>query len=351
METIIAQVMVVTPHPDDAEYGVAGTVARWIREDKQVIYVVCTNGDKGTNDANTKPEELAKIAHFSPFHFHRIFRGMVGETLNDFIQRIRIEKAAAKLVLNPKKSITEIAFECGYSSSAAFARAFRETFHMSATQWRSGGYLQDRKTCKRDSKEDQTLSKIREDFGVSSHYTQGETGSQMWRIKMKDKAPIQANVEVKDMPELHVAYVRHIGSYKGDTELFGRLFNKLFAWAGARDLLQFPETKVLAVYHDNPDVTDESKLRTSVCITVPEDTQVDGEVGKMTIPGGKYAIGHFELDDTEYEEAWNALYGNWLPESGYQPDDGPPFELYHNDPKEHLQQKCIVDIYMPVKPL
>ena len=61
METIIAQVMVVTPHPDDAEYGVAGTVARWIREDKEVVYVVCTNGDKGTNDANIKPEELAKI--------------------------------------------------------------------------------------------------------------------------------------------------------------------------------------------------------------------------------------------------------------------------------------------------
>ena len=61
MQTIIAQVMVVTPHPDDAEYGVAGTVARWIREDKEVVYVVCTNGDKGTNDANIKPEELAKI--------------------------------------------------------------------------------------------------------------------------------------------------------------------------------------------------------------------------------------------------------------------------------------------------
>ncbi|HEX77051.1 MAG TPA: PIG-L family deacetylase [Dehalococcoidia bacterium] len=56
-----AQVMVVTPHPDDAEYGVAGTVARWVREGKEVVYVVCTNGDKGTSDANTRPEELARI--------------------------------------------------------------------------------------------------------------------------------------------------------------------------------------------------------------------------------------------------------------------------------------------------
>ena len=56
-----AHVMVVTPHPDDAEYGVAGTVARWTREGKQVIYVVCTNGDKGTSDVKLKPEQLADI--------------------------------------------------------------------------------------------------------------------------------------------------------------------------------------------------------------------------------------------------------------------------------------------------
>jgi LmbE family N-acetylglucosaminyl deacetylase len=56
-----AQVMVVTPHPDDAEYGVAGTVARWTGEGKEIIYVVCTNGDKGTSDNNMKPEDLARI--------------------------------------------------------------------------------------------------------------------------------------------------------------------------------------------------------------------------------------------------------------------------------------------------
>ena len=56
-----AQVMVVTPHPDDAEFGVAGTVARWVREGKEVVYVVCTNGDKGTSDVNMNPAKLAKI--------------------------------------------------------------------------------------------------------------------------------------------------------------------------------------------------------------------------------------------------------------------------------------------------
>ena len=61
MKTKLAQVMVVTPHPDDAEYGVAGTVVHWISQGKEIVYVVCTNGDKGTSDPSIKPEELAKI--------------------------------------------------------------------------------------------------------------------------------------------------------------------------------------------------------------------------------------------------------------------------------------------------
>jgi LmbE family N-acetylglucosaminyl deacetylase len=60
MEAKLAQVMVVTPHPDDAEYGVAGTVVRWVSQGKEIVYVVCTNGDKGTSDTSVKLEELAK---------------------------------------------------------------------------------------------------------------------------------------------------------------------------------------------------------------------------------------------------------------------------------------------------
>lgn len=56
-----ADVMVVTAHPDDAEFGVAGTVARWTGEGKRVVYVVCTNGDKGTTDRSLSAERLAEI--------------------------------------------------------------------------------------------------------------------------------------------------------------------------------------------------------------------------------------------------------------------------------------------------
>jgi AraC family transcriptional regulator len=296
-------------------------------------------------------ENLAGVASFSSFHFHRIFRAMVGETLNQFIQRIRIEKAAGKLIHNPKKPITQIALECGFSSSAAFARAFRESFHMSAREWRSEGHLQYSKISKTDSKEGQALSKIQKDFDVSSKYIYSETQNQIWRIKMKDKAQIQANVEVKNMPELQVAYVRHVGPYKGDSKLFEKLFQKLMTWASPRGLMRPPETQILAVYYDDPNITEDAKLRVDACITVPVDTPAEGEVGRTAIPGGKYAIAHFELSPDEYEDAWNAVFGGWFPESGYQPADGPSYELYLNDPKEHPEGKHIVDICIPVKPL
>jgi AraC family transcriptional regulator len=294
-------------------------------------------------------EELARVACFSRFHFHRIFRAMVGETLKQFILRVRVEKAAAQLLDNPKKSITEIAFDCGFSGSATFARVFREAFHISAREWRSQGHLQDRKIRKTNSKGGQRLGKIRKDFDVFSYYIDDETQNQIWRIKMKDKNQVQ--VEVKDMPDLHVAYVRHVGAYKGDSELFEGLFQKLWKWAGPRGLLRFPETKVLTVYHDDPKITEEDKLRTDACITVPKDTPVEGEIGQMAIPGGKYAVARFELTNEEFEAAWDMVMGAWMPESGYQPDDRLCYELYHNNPDEHPEKKIVVDICVPVKPL
>ncbi len=300
-------------------------------------------------DKDLSLEVLAKVSNFSQFHFHRIFGALVGETLNHFIQRLRIEKAAALLLTNPKKSITEIAFDCGFSGSATFARAFRENFNMKASEWRIKKQQHKSKISKTDSKGSQPIHKKRKDFFESSYYIDTVTNNQIWRIQMKEKKQLQ--VEVKEMEEIHVAYVRHIGPYKGDSQLFDKLFNKLFKWAGARDLLNFPETKCLTVYHDNPEITNENKLRTSVCISVPENTVVDGEVGKMAIPAGKCAFARFEINSDEYEDAWNTVYGVWLPESGYQPDDRPCYELYLNNPKEHPEGKHIIDICVPVKPL
>jgi len=305
---------------------------------------------EGHLDDELSLDSLAAVANFSRFHFHRVFGAMVGERLNRFIQRVRVERAASQLLMNPKKSITDIAFDCGFSGSAAFARLFKEFIKMTPSKWRKNGQsMLDSNICKTRSNDGETHRNHRKDFYVSPCYINTLTKNLTWRINMSEK--LQVDVEVKEMPELNVAYVRHIGPYKGDSMLFENLFKKLMAWAGPRGLLKFPETQCLSVYHDSPEITDEDKLRTSVCITVPGDTEVAGEVGKMTVPGGSFAVARFEIDPDRYGEAWNAIFNAWLPESGFQPDDRLCYELYQNDPNQHPEHKHIFDICVPVRPL
>lgn len=83
---------------------------------------------------------------------------------------------------------------------------------------------------------------------------------------------------------------------KGDDNLFEGLIGRLMSWAGPRGLINFPHTKMINIYHDNPQITDEDKLRLSVCITVPKDTKTEGEIGKMKQPKGKYIVGSFEIN-------------------------------------------------------
>ena len=296
--------------------------------------------------------KLAQVAYFSPFHFHRIFSAFQGETINQFIQRIRLERAATALLSNTERPVTDIALDTGFSSSSSFARAFRDMYGMSASEWRAGGAKRYSKNRQTNGKHEQMMSKGRKAVIHFRFYVDPRNGNQSWRSNMPNTSEfLNAEVEVREMPEWTVAYLRHTGPYAGDSELFGRLITKLMTWAGPRGLYRPPETQMLFIYHDDPSLTDESKLRTSICITVPEDTEVSGDIGKMNIPGGRFAVGHFEITAEEYGAAWNSVYGGWLPESGYQPDDRLPYEMMLNNPEEHPEGKHEINICVPVKPL
>jgi AraC family transcriptional regulator len=297
-------------------------------------------------------DEIANVAGFSKYHFHRIFYSFVGETLFQFIQRLRLEKGATLLLSDLRKPVTEVALECGFANSSSFAKSFKQYFAVSATGWRDMGCaacMKQRNIEEADSNPGQPLRNEGKALSPENVYIEYVNNTQIWRYALMENE--NRVVEVKDLPELTLAYVRYVGPYKGDGDLFEGLFGKLFQWAGPRNLLQYPETKTIIIYHDNPDITDEMKLRISVSITVPAETAVDGEIGKMVIPAGKYALARFELGNDDYQEAWDWVYRTWLPESGYQPDDRPCFEMYHNDPKTHPQGKSIVDICIGVKPL
>lgn len=282
---------------------------------------------------------LADVASFSRFHFHRLFSAMTGETVSNFIRRVRLERAASLLMVKNRFTIADIASMCGFSGNAVFTRAFTDYFTMSPTAFRNGGFRELGKIRKLHSKKHQSLS---------NQSNTGEEGSDYFRpVNFKQKTGLIMKVEIREMPELHVAYVRHKGNYSE----IGPAFDKLMRWAGPRGLIRPPATKVLAVYHDDPEVTEEKNLRTSVCITVPESTKVEGEIGLMKVEGGKYACGHFEVNEKEFQQAWDAMMRDWLPESGYQCADRLPYELYYNNHEEHPEKKHIVDICIPVKPL
>lgn len=84
---------------------------------------------------------------------------------------------------------------------------------------------------------------------------------------------------------------------------------------------------------------------------MPPETKADGEIGRMSIPGGRFAVARAEILPRQFGEAWNALMRDWFPESGYQPDDRICYEVYLNDPKTHPEGKFLIEICEPVRPL
>ncbi|OPZ70801.1 MAG: DNA gyrase inhibitor [Verrucomicrobia bacterium ADurb.Bin474] len=296
-------------------------------------------------DQEMRLDELAGIAHFSPYHFHRLFRAYTGETLGRFISRLRLQKAAGQLLHNPEKNITGIALDCGFGSSASFSRAFRDCFGMSASDWR-------RSANDIDSNLDQRLSKEREAASESICYSGIIQSIPVWKITMnRNMNQNLLTVEVRELPERHLAYVRHIGPYVGDETLFKRLFEQICLWAGARSLIN-GNSEFFAVYHDDPEITKDEKLRVSVGVTVPEGTRGDSKVSVMRLDGGRYAVAHCRIAKSgEFLSAWKALCGEWLPQSGFQPDDRLCFEQYLNDPEQDPEGIIVVDMCVPVKPL
>ena len=280
--------------------------------------------------------ELASVANFSKYHFNRIFHSIVGETPFQFIQRVKIEKAAMLLLTNRKMTVSGIATKCGFSDLSVFSRNFKSCFGVSPTSYRANK--------PQNSNLSQTVSKGSQAEAKAVPYFCPELQTIKWRTNMK----LNKSVEIKELPKMTLAYIRHIGPYKGDDKLFEGLWNRLFAWAGPRGLIGGKDFRSLVIYHDDPGVTIEDKLRMSVCITVPPETKVDGEIGKMELEAAKYVIARFEVNAQQFQEAWDWLYGEWFPASGYQPDEKPCFEMYPEEPRDG---KFVVDICVPVKPI
>jgi AraC family transcriptional regulator len=253
-------------------------------------------------------ESLAAIAHFSPFHFHRLFSAWMGETLGGYLRRRRCEIAATRLVAQPGLAVLQIALGVGFGSAEAFNHAFSARFGCSPTSWR----LQ-QSAARPKSNPDQANSKADQDHQRKS----AKNGA----VNQTVEAPMK--VEVLERKAVSIAYLRHIGPYGEPLSAFWQ--TQVYPWMVAGGLLQ---QERYGISHDDPNVTAADQCRYDAGCQVVPDFIALGKAHKTIIPGGQYAALSFKGTVREFEPAWTALLRDWLPSSGLQLDNRPMFEHY-----------------------
>ncbi|WP_395824537.1 GyrI-like domain-containing protein [Elstera sp.] len=252
-------------------------------------------------DAPLDLDRLAKIACFSPYHFHRLYRGITGETVAETVRRLRLHRAAGQLAQSDQP-IADIANRAGYGSQAAFTRSFSA------------------------------------DYGTPPGLYRLRTTSPN---AMEDKMLPIDFVTLTDLPCVAVA---HRGPYME----IGKAFEQVSIYAGTRGLIG-PETRMFGVYYDDPNAVPAADLRSEACLTVPPGTDIAAPAHALTIAGGRYVTALHTGPYAELEKAYQWLFGAWLPTSGHEPDDRPSLEEYLNDPRTLPPTEWQTLIYIPLK--
>jgi AraC family transcriptional regulator len=269
-------------------------------------------------------EELAERACFSPYHFHRIFKGMVGESVMEHIRRLRLERAASQLKLGTA-TVTDIAFDAGYESHEAFTRSFRAAFGVSPSQFRSN-----------------TSSRVATHARSALHYRDGKPLSS---FKVTQPGGKTMKVKIESKESIRVAFMRHVGPY----DHVGATWDKLLPRLGKEGLLG-GGALILGLCHDDPEVTPPAKIRYDACVTVDETFVPEGDIGVQVIPGGEYAVTTHFGPYQKLGETYTKLLGQWLPRSGRELRSTPCFEVYLNDPQSTEPEDLLTDIYAPLQP-
>lgn len=268
-------------------------------------------------------EEVARVACFSPFHFHRIFRSQVGETLHDFVKRVRLERALHLLAHQRRATLTEVALACGFSSSSDFSRSFRARYGVAPRRFDLGTL-----------RETQRLR-------LGETVRPGEP-QRLARLPAGDN-PDGFVVQLRRLPARRVVYQRVLRPYEGDAVL--QTVHRLLAWARPRGLAG---GQWLGYQWEDPDIVPLEHCRYDVGLEVPAGTAVDGEwsvaeFAPMTLAQIDIA-GPVELE----LRALDWLFGTWLPQSGYVPDHQPCFEAWKGEPFAHGTEHFELAVQLPV---
>ncbi|MCP3141568.1 AraC family transcriptional regulator [Pyxidicoccus xibeiensis] len=257
-------------------------------------------------DAPLEPAALAHAAHFSLHHFHRIFRAQMGETVMEHVRRLRLERAARRLRAADVR-LLDLALEAGYESHEAFTRAFIARFGVPPSSFR-----------------EQPSSRVL-----------------AWQ-QAHPRAPA-ADVQLRDCPAVHVAFMRHRGSYAD----VGHFWERMMAWAARQGLLGSAPV-LYGVCPDDPEVTEEALLRFDACVVVGDGFVADDAVGVTDIPAGTYAVGLHRGSYARLGETYLDVIGRWFPTSGYEPAPDAVIEHYLNDPAWTPEEALLTEVRVRV---
>jgi AraC family transcriptional regulator len=239
---------------------------------------------------------LAEIACFSPYHFHRIYRAVLGETVAETVARLRLQRASMALARSGAP-IRRIAQAAGYGSVPAFTRAFRAAYGQTPAAFRS----------RRRHPQDTAMT-----------------------------------VDIRDCPPLRIACVTH----KGPAPEIGEAFDRLMAWAGPRGLAGGEHLGV-AVYLSDMATTPPAEQIALAGLTIEPDFQVDGAVETFDIQAGRYAVLLHRGPYATLGQSYDALFA-WLTASPHSPAHAPCIEVNLNDPRRTAPEALMTEIRLPL---
>jgi len=263
-------------------------------------------------DEKLDVDMLAQMSNFSPYHFHRIMRAFLNESLMSYIIRVRLDSAAC-LIQTTDLPVTDIAYKVGYDVPSSFNKAFKKRFFVSPTEY------------KESYKETNDVYYLKFD-------------------KMKTK--VELKPKIKELKGQQVIYVSSVGPYSGQgTE---DAWNKVCEFAEKKKLFGY-KTAFIGISHDDPEVTEAEKLRYDACVVISKDIKPEGEVGVKIVAGGKYAMFLHKGPYSGFQEVYNYIYGAWLQESGSELREQPCFEKYLNSPDKTKPENLKTEIYIPIQ--
>ena len=257
--------------------------------------------------ADHRLDTLAAIAHFSPFHFHRIYQAVTGETVAATIRRVRL--AHATLLLDRgRQSIARVALQVGYESPQAFTRAFRQFTGESPRGFQRKMLLPARR-----------LAAVRS-------ACEGDT----------DPA-----VRIVERPALRVHALRHHGPPATIPHTHRRLHSQVDECSASQ---------WLGISYRDPGAG-VGGFRYYAAAVLQGSAPTDAEIVTFELPAARYALHRLAGPYSQINAALGALYARWLPRSGYERDDGPTLECYLNSPRTNAAQALRTDLLIPVRPL